>query len=162
MTTSIHRPKWQLNNDPACQFKWTWSTLFLNFGTTSSCHRCKHWKLTKENFMDFHNLPGKIGDREKMVKGEWPGNGCEYCKVVEAAGGISEFGYLREINLISERVGYINDLEMVPPENEIDPTETHVTPRLLEVYFSNLCNMSCTYCSAKFSSVIQNENENIL
>ena len=62
MTTSIHRPKWQLNTDPACQFKWTWSTLFLNFGTTSSCHRCKHWKLTTENFMDFHNLPGKIGD----------------------------------------------------------------------------------------------------
>ena len=37
--------------------------------------------------------------------------------------------------------------------------KTHVTPGLLEVYFSNLCNMSCTYCSAKFSSVIQHENE---
>lgn len=147
MTTSIHRPKWQLKTDPACQFKWTWSTLFLNFGTTSSCHRCKHWEVTVENFMDFHNLPGKVSDREKMLQGQWPGNGCEYCKVVEEAGGVSE------------RIGYINDLEMVPPENEINPEETHVTPRLLEVYFSNLCNMSCTYCSAKFSSVIQHENE---
>ena len=140
MTTSIHRPKWQLNTDPSCQFKWTWSTLFLNFGTTSSCHRCKHWEVTVENFMDFHNLPGKINDREKMLQGQWPGNGCEYCKVVEEAGGVSE------------RVGYINDLQMVPPENETNPEETHVTPRLLEVYFSNLCNMSCTYCSAKFRS----------
>ena len=43
-------------------------------------------------------------------------------------------------------------------QGRINP-ETHVTPRLLEVYFSNLCNMSCTYCSAKFSSVIQHENE---
>ena len=78
----------------------------------------------------------KIGDREKMIKGEWPGNGCEYCKVVEDAGGISE------------RIGYINDLQMVPPENETNPEETHVTPRLLEVYFSNLCNLSnlCQLC----------------
>ena len=90
MTTSIHRPKWQLKTDPACQFKWTWSTLFLNFGTTSSCHRCKHWEVTVENFMDFHNLPGKVSDREKMLQGQWPGNGCEYCKVVEEAGGVSE------------------------------------------------------------------------
>ena len=26
---------------PACQLKWTWSSLWLTEGTTASCHRCK-------------------------------------------------------------------------------------------------------------------------
>src|SRR5258706_809795 len=72
--------------DTACQYKWSWSTVFLSRGTTASCHRCKHWPITPETFMDFHNHPGKIGDREKMLAGEWPGNGCEYCRDVEGAG----------------------------------------------------------------------------
>jgi hypothetical protein len=136
-----------INKDTACQFKWTWSTLFLNFGTTSSCHRCKHWPVTVDTIEDFHNVPGKLQDREKMLQGQWPGNGCEYCKVVEDVGGISE------------RKAYIKDLPMLPPEMQFEPKATSVTPRLLEVYFSNLCNQACTYCSAKFSSVIQAENE---
>jgi hypothetical protein len=53
---------------------------------------------------DFHNHPGKIGDREKMLNGEWPGNGCEYCKKIEDVGGVSE------------RTGYINDLLLSPKE----------------------------------------------
>ena len=136
-----------INKDTACQFKWTWSTLFLNFGTTSSCHRCKHWPVTVDTIEDFHNIPGKVGDREKMLQGQWPGNGCEYCKVVEDAGGVSE------------RQSYIKDQPYLPPEMREDPAATSVTPRLLEVYFSNLCNQACTYCSAKFSSVIDNENK---
>ncbi len=31
----------------ACQFKWTWSTLFLSVGTSSSCHRCKGWDVSE-------------------------------------------------------------------------------------------------------------------
>ena len=98
-----------INKDTACQFKWTWSTLFLNFGTTSSCHRCKHWPVTVDTIEDFHNVPGKLQDREKMLQGQWPGNGCEYCKVVEDVGGISE------------RKAYIKDLPMLPPEMQFEP-----------------------------------------
>ena len=29
----------------ACQYKWTWSTVFLSTGTSSSCHRCKGWDV---------------------------------------------------------------------------------------------------------------------
>jgi hypothetical protein len=136
-----------INKDTACQFKWTWSTLFLNFGTTTSCHRCRHWPLTVDNVEDFHNVPGKLADREKMLQGQWPGNGCEYCRMVEDVGGISE------------RQSYIKDQPYLPPEMSINPSATSVTPRLLEVYFSNLCNQACTYCSAKFSSVIDAENK---
>jgi hypothetical protein len=133
--------------DTACQYKWSWSTVFLSRGTTASCHRCKHWPITPETFMDFHNHPGKIADREKMLAGEWPGNGCEYCRDVELAGGESE------------RSSLVNSMNLVPPELATEPRATRVTPRLLEVYFSNLCNQACVYCSPQFSSSIQQEYE---
>ena len=130
----------------SCQYKWTWSTLFLSSGRSSSCHRCQTWDV-KDDIKNFHNHPGKIGDREKMLEGEWPGNGCEYCKKIEDAGGESE------------RSSYINKELMSPPELEYNPTATKVTPRILEVYFANVCNQKCVYCSPIFSNLIQKEIE---
>jgi hypothetical protein len=129
----------------ACQFKWTWSVLYLHRGTTNSCHRCKRFKLDPNNFDSFHNLPEKLNDRKKMLQGEWPGNGCEYCKSVEDAGGMSE------------RKTYTNNMDLVPPELSSDINSINVTPRVLEVYFKNLCNLSCVYCSPINSSVIEAE-----
>lgn len=135
-----------INTATACQFKWTWSTLFLSVGTSSSCHRCKGWDI-KDYMHDFHNHPGKIADRQKMLNGQWPGNGCEYCTKIENAGGVSE------------RTSYINGSLLSPKELRTNPTETNVTPRVLEVYFSNLCNQKCVYCSPFFSTQIQAEIE---
>jgi organic radical activating enzyme len=134
-----------IKTETACQYKWAWSSVFLSEGSTSSCHRVMGGYLDETNFKNFHNLPLKIRDRELMLKGEWPNNECNYCKRIEDAGGVSE------------RTGYINNIDMVPPELETDPTATHVTPRILEIYFSNLCNQSCVYCSPMFSSVIEHE-----
>ena len=130
----------------ACQYKWTWSTIYLSQGQTNSCHRVFGGHITPESLSNFHNTPEKIKDRELMLNGEWPNNACHYCKRIEDVGGISE------------RIGYINDLEYKsPPELADNPLATHVTPRILEVYFSNLCNQSCVYCSPMFSSVIEHE-----
>lgn len=137
--------KFPIETKTACQFKWTWSTIFLSKGTTSSCHRCNSWDLNEIDFKDFHNHPGKVQDREKMLDGQWPGNGCEYCKRIEDAGGESE------------RTAYINDADCCPPELKDNPFATKVTPRILEVYFTNLCNQACVYCNALFSSVIEQE-----
>lgn len=143
MTDEIIFP---IKTDTACQFKWSWSTIFLSKGTTTSCHRCKHWEFDLTTIKDFHNLPGKIGDREKMLEGQWPGNGCEYCKKIEDAGGASE------------RTAWINKKDLVPPEILAgDLQATSVTPRLLEVYFTNVCNQACVYCTPQFSSVIEQE-----
>jgi hypothetical protein len=130
----------------ACQFKWTWSTLFLSVGTSSSCHRCKGWDIS-EDIQNFHNHPGKLEDRKKMLDGKWPGNGCEYCKSIEDAGGVSE------------RTSYINGSLLAPKELLTNASEIEVTPRILEVYFTNVCNQKCVYCSPFFSSLIQNEIE---
>jgi hypothetical protein len=138
--------KFPIVNDAACQYKWAWSTLFLNTGTTASCHRCKHYQFDAETIMDFHNLPGKIEDRSKMLQGEWPGNGCEYCRDIEKVGGSSD------------RTSFTNiDETILPPELETDPTALKVSPTILEVYFSNTCNQSCIYCRPRFSSQIEFE-----
>ena len=61
-----------IKQDPACYLKWSWSTVYLNKGSTASCHRTMHLPLNVENFGEFHNLPKKIDDRERMLRGEWP------------------------------------------------------------------------------------------
>lgn len=135
-----------ISTETSCQYKWSWSTLFLSSGRSSSCHRCWTWDVA-DDLKNFHNHPGKIGDREKMLEGKWPGNGCEYCKKIEDAGGESE------------RSSYVNNELMSPPELLDNPTATKVTPRILEVYFANVCNQKCVYCSPIFSNLIQKEIE---
>lgn len=130
----------------ACSSKWTWSTIWLNKGETSSCHRVQGIPLDPNNFSDFHNLPKKIQDRELMLKGQWPSGGCEYCQKIELAGGHSD---RQHNNLIG---GY------VPIELKTDPTATHVTPRIVEIFSHNTCNFKCVYCYEDLSSQIESEN----
>lgn len=136
-----------IKSDTACLLKWTWSTVFLNIGTTSSCHRVNHDKITVETFDSFHNTPRKIATREMMRRGEWPDQGCEYCRKIEEAGGVSD----RQFQLSSMHYD-------VPSELLKDNSTNVVTPKILEVYFSNTCNMSCLYCGPHFSSMWEAEN----
>lgn len=133
--------------ETACQLKWTWSTLHLYSGETKSCHRVGSSVVSSETFNTFHNTPKKIADRELMLNGQWPQGGCEYCRDMETAGGQSD------------RQFHLQIPDLVPPELEADSSATIVSPRILEVYLDNVCNMSCIYCEDKFSSRIQKENE---
>lgn len=138
----------------ACQLKWTWSTLFLNDGTTSSCHRVGKHKISLDDFDNFHNTPIKLDQRRTMLRGEWPqplesmmdDEGCRYCQKIENAGGQSDRQYHLKIP------------NLAPKELSNDPTAVSVTPRILEVFLSNTCNLACTYCGPIWSSRIQNEN----
>lgn len=138
----------------ACQLKWTWSTIYLNNGTTSSCHRVGRHSVSLENFDNFHNTPEKLDQRKTMLRGEWPqplpymneNEGCRYCQKIEEAGGQSD------------RQFHLQIPDLVPPELENDSSAIEVTPRILEVFLNNTCNLSCTYCNAKNSSQIENEN----
>lgn len=129
----------------ACQSKWTWSTIYLNQLSSASCHRVTPIKFELDDFDNFHNLPEKIRQREAMLRGEWPGMGCEYCRDIEQAGGFSD----RQHNL--EIPG------LTPPELDTNPTATHVTPRIVEIFAQNTCNFSCVYCNPNLSSKIEAE-----
>jgi MoaA/NifB/PqqE/SkfB family radical SAM enzyme len=130
----------------ACQLKWTWSTIYLTTENTASCHRTNHHKFDTETF-DFHNTPNKIQDRQNMLAGQWPQQGCEYCRNIEQAGGQSD----RITNLDFPGIH-------APPELEHDLKAVDVTPRILEVYFDNTCNLKCLYCGPHFSSLWDAEN----
>ena len=136
-----------IKTESACQLKWAWSTVFFNSGTTASCHRTQKYSIDADHFDQFHNLPDKITAREKMQQGIWPGAGCQYCKNVEDAGGVSD----RQSNL--------TNVALTPPELLTDSSATVVTPTILEVYFKNTCNMACVYCGPHFSSLWEDENQ---
>jgi organic radical activating enzyme len=97
-------------------------------------------------FDQFHNTPKKLQDRILMLQGIWPKGGCEHCERLEQAGGQSD------------RQFHLQIPNQVPLELEIDPAAIRVAPRIVEVYFDNVCNMSCLYCYDGFSSKIQQEN----
>jgi organic radical activating enzyme len=133
-----------------CQLKWTHSTIYLTDGVTASCHRVHGDPIEyRENGeLNFHNTHAKLEARRKMLKGEWPGHGCEHCRHIEEAGGISD----RIIHLNLEGT-------TAPPELDNDLTAVDVTPRQLEVYWGNTCNLRCQYCAAHFSSTIDVEEK---
>ncbi len=132
--------------DTACQLKWNWSTVFLTTEETASCHRTDHHKFDTGKF-DFHNTAKKLDDRQQMLQGQWPAVGCDYCKKIEAAGGQSD----RITNLDFPGIH-------APVELDQDTQAVHVTPRILEVYFDNTCNLKCLYCGPHFSSLWEAEN----
>lgn len=139
----------QLTNcNTSCGYKWAWSTIRLQHKTTNSCHRTDHDQITAETFDSFHNTPIKLKTRNTMLSGKWPGHGCEYCKKIEDAGGISDRN-----DSLSHVVGNI-----VPPELYGNTRAINVSPTMIEVYFSNLCNMSCIYCNSGYSSVWEQED----
>lgn len=138
--------KFPINTPTACQSKWTWSTIYLNQHSTASCHRVTPFKFSLEDFDNFHNIPEKIRQREAMLRGEWPGQGCEYCRDIEQAGGFSDRLHNLEIR------------GLTPIELIRDPNATVVTPRIVEIFAKNTCNLSCTYCNANLSSKIEDEN----
>ena len=105
-----------------CQLKWTHSTVYLTDGESASCHRVMGDPLEVRNGeLNFHNIPAKLEARRKMLRGEWPGRGCEHCKHIEEAGGKSD----RQVHLNLEGT-------TAPPELDTDLTAVDVTPRQLK------------------------------
>jgi organic radical activating enzyme len=131
----------------ACQLKWTWSSIYLYEGTTNSCHRVEKSPLSVDAFELFHNTAKKLQDRQTMLSGAWPTGGCDYCEKIERAGGSSD------------RMLHLAIPDLTPPELDADPEAVMVTPRIVEVYFDNTCNLRCIYCHDGFSSRIKHEND---
>lgn len=145
--------------DPVCLNKWSWSTIQMSVGQSMSCHRVGGDKITPENYADFHNTPSKLHDRKRMLEGKWPDSdgpnplrphwGCEVCREIEDAGGISERKMVNS--------SFQNFEKLVPKETRENRNSIKTTPTTLEIFFNNQCNLACIYCGPKFSSVIAAE-----
>lgn len=135
-----------INTETSCRLKWAWSSLYLNSGKTASCHRASFSDIDSTNFDNFHNTQEKIAHREVMLNGHWPGHGCEYCQNIEIAGGHSDRHFQNQIP------------DIYPAELDLNPNITEIDPVIVEVFFSNTCNLKCVYCKASLSSSIQQED----
>jgi organic radical activating enzyme len=125
-------------------------------GTTNSCHRTALSQLSPAETGNFHNTTEKINQRRLMLNGGWPerGKGCEYCRDIEDAGGMSD--RTTNLKLCGSDPEY---RKLIPAELLRDPKLLEVTPTILEVYFTNRCNMSCIYCGPDFSTQWLAENK---
>lgn len=134
-----------IKNDAACVFKWGWNTFRLHNATSSSCHRVEPIHVDLDDFDNFHNTAAVLDDRQRMLNNQWPqsGRGCEYCKDIEDQGGISD------------RTFHNNIPGLTPVDFDINNNQT--TPRILEIYLSNTCDLACVYCLPIFSSRINDE-----
>ena len=133
--------------DPVCLYKWSWTTLYLYQQEASSCHRVEKEKLNINEPLDFHNTPGALAARTKMLNGEWPEKGCQHCRKIEEAGGISD--------RVAANSFARDHLRFSPPELELNNREVVFRPTQLEVYFNNICNQACLYCFPKYSSKVE-------
>ena len=131
----------------ACQLKWTWNTIRLAEATSACCHRVTPIPLDINNFDNFHNDPVWISHRKLQLEGKFPQGGCQYCEHIEAQGGMSD------------RLYHLKEKNLSPPELEHDLEALHVTPRILEVFINNACNLACVYCDESNSSRIMKENQ---
>ena len=138
-----------IKTNTACLWKWSYSTVNFQSGTTSSCTYATKLKIPENNFSSFHNLPEKMNDRQQMLKGLWPkNNSCNYCKRIEDVEGVSE----RMSQLERQK-----NANVTPPELSTNNSAVEVTPTFIEVWFRNTCNMSCVYCGPNFSSKWEEE-----
>lgn len=136
-----------IKTESSCLHKWSWSSIQLTHNEVKSCCKVQGYPLTLENFDNFHNNIQNIEDRKLMLLGQWPkSHGCvEYCKSIEDSGGISE------------RVKAFNISGMNPIEMSLESEPVFVTPTLIEIWFNNLCNLSCVYCNGMYSSKWEQE-----
>jgi organic radical activating enzyme len=128
-----------------CAAKWYNATIWLGNGRTASCHLPPaHTIPLKEistNPSALHNTEFKKKRREEMLTGVRCEE-CAYCWTVEDANAPDVF---------SDRV-YKSHIYSEEDINELVGFTGNVNPKTLEISFDNLCNLSCSYCNAEFST----------
>ena len=128
-----------------CLAKWQQVSLHLTNGLTNSCyHPPLHEidaNLLISNPSALHNTPYKKERRKEMLEGK-KCTECSYCWNIEATGNLSDRHYRSGEPWAAIHLNRIK-------EQKWDADEV---PSYVEVNFSNVCNLACSYCSPQFSS----------
>jgi len=136
-----------------CIAKWKQVTLHLQTGHNHSCHHPTTHKVPLEELVvnpgALHNTNFKKEQRKMMLAGERPAE-CDYCWRVEDSSD----------NSISDRIYKSYDQTWAQPyleEIKKFTGDEDVNPSYLEVSFSSVCNLKCSYCSPQISSAWMEE-----
>jgi organic radical activating enzyme len=149
MSSNLEEMRDRLNavSPSFCLAKWSHVTIHLQNGHTHSCHHpaTHHVPLAElaENPSALHNTQFKKQRRQEMLSGIRPAE-CQYCWNVEDAAPGN----------VSDRTIKSNEPWAAPSfeEARTAPWDANVTPTYVEVSFSNVCNLKCSYCDPRDSS----------
>jgi len=124
-----------------CPAKWTELFLYLNHGSSNSCHHPLPHEIPKElldNPAVLHNTPHKLKMQQLMLDGIRPSE-CHMCWHIEDA----------DPDVVSDRIVKSQAWHAHIDGLEVDP---EYVPPFIEVVFDNYCNLSCSYCDSGQSS----------
>lgn len=127
-----------------CTVKWKHATVNLSSGAVKSCCHLPFRKIeleNNENGLQLHDTVEDRVERSMMLKGEKPKN-CSYCWWIEERGHFSD------------RITWSSKSWMSPYTLNVAQAQNPdaQSPSWLELNFSNVCNLKCSYCSPIFSS----------
>lgn len=129
-----------------CLAKWQQVSLHLGTGMNNSCyHPPLHEipvELLEQTPSVLHNTPYKKQQRKIMLRQERPTE-CAYCWAAEDNNQLSDRHYRSGEPWAAEHFDKIKN----------STGDEDVIPSYVEVNFSNVCNLACSYCSPQFSSV---------
>ena len=128
-----------------CLAKFKQVTIHLGTGMTHSCHHPTPHKIPLK---EIENNPAALFNtlhlksvRKQMLNDEKPDE-CDYCWRVEENDGKSDRFYK---SLEPWAIKHHDDIVELTGDEDLFPS-------YLEVSFSNVCNLKCTYCGPEFSS----------
>lgn len=130
-----------------CAAKWYNATIWLGNGRTASCHLPLAHSVPlaelSNNYTALHNTEYKKQRRLEMLNGIRCDE-CAYCWTVEDS---------KNSDVYSDRIykTRIYNEDEILHLRKLDPF-SDVNPKTLEISFDNLCNLSCSYCNAEFST----------
>lgn len=128
-----------------CLAKFTQATIHLGTGLTHACHHPAPHEIPLEEIQAspaaLFNTKHLKAAREEMLTGARPTE-CDYCWRIEDNGSPSD------------RLFKSIDTWALDTHDGIIETGSQIDyyPKYLEVDFSNVCNLKCTYCGPEFSS----------
>lgn len=135
-----------------CLAKWQQVSLHLTNGLTNSCyHPPLHEidaNLLKDNPSALHNTPYKKERRKEMLDGK-KCDECSYCWNIERTGNLSDRHYRSGEPWAAIHLDRIRNQAWDADE----------VPSYVEVNFSNVCNLACSYCSPQYSSTWRIQSE---
>ena len=128
------------NKNTICAYPWTWFSVMVDYGMWRSCPGSDYrWFHSEDEVNNFFNNPTQQEIRSDLYKGKRNSN-CIGCYIAEDKGGMSYRKALKK-------------------DYEVDNASDKIikSPKVIELKFSNLCNLKCVFCASVCSSLWENE-----
>ena len=128
------------NASTICAYPWTWFSFNVDYGMWRTCPRSPYkFFQTESEAKDFFNTEQNRNIRKSLYTGIKHDN-CNDCWTAEDKGGMSYRKVLKK------------DFAVENAHEDIVKS-----PKVIELKFSNLCNLKCVFCASVCSSLWEHE-----